>query len=237
MLRMETRAMVREAAWVARCVGRGEWAPLADDDLEELATRLSIRKYEPGSQLFAQGQSPDGVFIVRDGRVELVWRGPMRRRLIVQILHPGDVEGDICTILSIPPPYSARAVDLVETLVITQADLETLLATRPQVSRRWLSSVAARLVHAQRRILQLQDHDVREKVARLILDEARDGVVELPQESLAALLSVRRQTVNSVLREFERAGLVRISYRLVRIEDPGGLEAVAGRPSTDAPAA
>lgn len=237
MLRTGTRPMVREAAWVARCVGRGDWAPLANDDLEELATRMSVRTYEPGTQLFAQGQSPNGVFIVRDGRVELVWRGPMRRRLIVQILHPGDVEGDIGIILSMPPPYSARALDVVDALVITPADLDRLLATRPQVSRRWLSSVAARLVHAQRRILQLQDRDVQGKVALLLLDEERDGAVELPQESLAALLAVRRQTVNSVLREFERAGLVRISYRLVRIEDRLGLEGVAGRPSTDAPGA
>jgi len=234
VLGMETRPMAREAAWVARCVGRGDWAPLAKDDLEELALRLSVRTYEPGSQLFVQGQSPDGVFIVRDGRVELVWRGPMRRRLIVQILHPGNVEGDIGMILSMPPPYSARALDLVEALVITPSDLESLLANRPQVSRRWLSSVAARLVHAQQRILQLQDRDVREKVALLLLDEERDGAVELPQESLAALLAVRRQTVNSVLREFERGGLVQTSYRLVRIEDRAGLEAIAGPASSSA---
>ncbi|HEX6208514.1 MAG TPA: Crp/Fnr family transcriptional regulator [Actinomycetota bacterium] len=224
----EARVMVHEAAWVARCVGRGEWAPLSNGDLEDLAARLSTRIYEAGEQLFAQGQEPDGVYIVREGRVELVWRGSMRRRLVVQILHPGDVEGDICTILAIAPPYSARALDRVEALVISPADLEALL-TRPQVSRRWLSSVAARLVHSQRRILQLQDHEVRGKVASLLLDEERGGVVELPQESLAALLSVRRQAVNGALREFERAGLVRTSYRLVRIEDRAGLESVAGR--------
>lgn len=232
MLSSDAREMVREAWWVARCVGKGEWAPLGNDDLADLASRLSTTSYEPGAQLFAQGEAPDGVYIVRDGRVELVWRGSMRRRLIVQILHPGDVEGDICTILGLPPPYSARALDHVEALVISSGDLETLLATRPQVARRWLSSVAARLVHAQHRILQLQDRDIREKVASLLLDEAREGVVELPQESLAALLSVRRQTVNVVLREFERAGLVRTAYRLVSIEDRPGLELAAGRPSS-----
>lgn len=225
----ETRAMIREAAWVARCVGRGAWAPLAADDVEDLAARLSTRSYEPGSVLFRQGHPREGIFIVREGRVELVWRGSMRRRLIVQILHPGDVEGDIGLILSMDPPYSGRALDEVEALVISPADLETLLATRPQVSRRWLSSVAARLVNAQRRILQLQDRDVREKVASLLLDEERRGVVELPQESLAALLAVRRQTVNAVLRQFERSGLVRTAYRLVSIEDRPGLESVAGR--------
>ena len=97
--------------------------------------------------------------------------------------------------------------------------------------------MAARLVHAQRRILQLQDRDVREKVASLLLDEERDGAVELPQESIAALRSVRRQTVNAALRGFERGGLVRTSYRLVRIEDRPGLESVARRPGTDAHAA
>jgi CRP-like cAMP-binding protein len=148
MLGTGTRPLVREAAWVARCVGRGDWAPLANDDLEELATRMSVRTYEPGTQLFAQGQSPDGVFIVRDGRVELVWRGPMRRRLIVQILHPGDVEGDIGIILSMPPPYSARALDVVDALVIAPADLDGLLATRPagvsEVALERGSSVGAR---------------------------------------------------------------------------------------------
>ncbi|MGI8616093.1 MAG: Crp/Fnr family transcriptional regulator [Actinomycetota bacterium] len=229
MLRSDARAMAREAWWVARCVGKGEWAPLSNGDVEDLAARLSTRSYEPGEQLFAQGQPPDGVYIVREGRVELVWRGSMRRRLIVQILHPGDIEGDICTIMGAPPPYSARAIDLVEALVISTADLESLLATRPQVSRRWLSSVAARLVHAQHRILQLQDRDVREKVALVLLDEARDDVVELPQESLAALLSVRRQTVNVVLRGLEREGLVTTAYRSVTITDRRGLEVASGR--------
>jgi CRP-like cAMP-binding protein len=113
----------------------------------------------------------------------------------------------------------------------------SLLSSRPQVSRRWLSRVAGRLVHAQRRILQLQDRGVREKVAVLLLDEERDGVVELPQESLASLLSVRRQTVNVTLRHFEQAGLVRTAYRLVAIEDRATLASIAGRQIAAADAA
>ncbi len=229
MLRSDARAMAREAWWVARCVGKGEWAPLSNGDVEDLAARLSTRSYEPGEQLFAQGQPPDGVYIVREGRVELVWRGSMRRRLIVQILHPGDIEGDICTIMGAPPPYSARAIDLVEALVISTADLESLLATRPQVSRRWLSSVAARLMSAERRILQLAGRDLKTQLATLLLDEERDDSVALPQESLASLLGVRRPSLNKVLKDLERAGFVKLSYGCVDIADRRGLARAAGR--------
>lgn len=39
-----------------------------------------------------------------------------------------------------------------------------------------------------------------------------DDVVSLPQTTVAALLGVRRPSVNRVLRKFARGGLVEISY-------------------------
>jgi DNA-binding MarR family transcriptional regulator len=63
----------------------------------------------------------------------------------------------------------------------------------------------------------------------LLLDEGREGSVALPQESLAALLGVRRPSLNKVLRDLERAGVVELSYRCVDILDPGALAPVAGR--------
>ena len=45
--------MVREAAWLARCVGRGDWAPLSETDIVELGNRLRPVALEPGTPLFA----------------------------------------------------------------------------------------------------------------------------------------------------------------------------------------
>lgn len=220
--------MVREAAWLARCVGRGEWAPLFEDDIAELGLRLAPVHLDPGALLFSQGTTSEAVWIVRAGRLELSRRDG-RRRLIVQVLHPGDVDGDISLIMQMPLPYSAHAIDSVETLRLSAPDFEWLIATRPAVARRWLSSVAARLMQTERRILQLSGRDLRTQLANLLLDEEQGDSVALPQESLAALLGVRRPSLNKVLRELERAGLVRLSYRCVDIADRRALVRVAGR--------
>jgi CRP-like cAMP-binding protein len=220
--------MVREAAWLARCVGRGDWAPLSETDIVELGNRLQPVALEPGAPLFAQGATSEAVWIVREGRVELSRRDG-RRRMILQIVHPGEVDGDISLILEMPLPYSARAVDHVQALRLSAPDFEWLIASRPALARRWLSSVAGRLMHAEHRILQLGGRDLRAQLSMLLLDEQHEGSVELPQESLASLLGVRRPSLNKVLRDLERERLVRLSYRRVEISDPAGLARVAGR--------
>lgn len=224
--------MAREAAWLARCVGRGEWAPLFDEDIAELGQRLERVSFGSGALLFAQGTIPDAVWVLRTGRVELSRRDG-QRRLILQILRPGDVDGDIGLILQMPFPYSAHAIDHGEALRLSARDFEWLISARPALARRWLSSVAVRLTVAERRILQLAGRDLKVQLANLLLDEERDGSVPLPQESLAALLGARRPSVNKALRDLERAGILELSYRCVDIVDRSGLARVAGR-TTDA---
>jgi hypothetical protein len=103
-------AALRAAAWIASCVGRGETAPLRRDDLAVLAADLELRPVEPGQVIFAAGQAPKGVWIVRSGLVELAV-GSGRRRAVVQLLRPGDVDGDIQLLLAMAPPYTARAME------------------------------------------------------------------------------------------------------------------------------
>ena len=70
-------AQIRQAAWVAWCVGRGQSAPLRPDDV----TALTVRTFRPGTVVLGGGQEP-GVCIVRHGRIELSV-GSGRRRAVV----------------------------------------------------------------------------------------------------------------------------------------------------------
>jgi CRP-like cAMP-binding protein len=140
-------ARIREAAWVARCVGRGHAAPLRPDDVTALAAMLAVRTFRPGSVVFG-GRSAAGVWIVRAGRIELSV-GSGRSRAIVQLLRPGDVDGDIQLLLEMALPYTGRALNEVTCLFLAPRDFEELLATHPGIARRWLSSVAQRLAASQ----------------------------------------------------------------------------------------
>src|SRR5712692_7448774 len=120
-----SEAQIRQAAWVARCVGRGQSAPLRPDDVIALASTLAVRTFPPGSVVFGGGQA-SGVWIVREGRIELSV-GSGRRRAVVQLLRPGDVDGDIQLLLEMPLPYTGRALSDVTCLFLGPDDFEQLL--------------------------------------------------------------------------------------------------------------
>ncbi len=221
-------AAIRGAAWVARCVGRGETVPLASGDVEALAVWLQSRKLPSGAVLFAAGTGPSGVWMIQSGHVELSV-GSGRRRAVVEILRPGDVDGDISLLLGMPPSYTARAVEPVECLYLTAGGFNQLLIERAQVARRWLTSVTSRLAHSQSRLLSLLGGTLTQQIARLLLDEAdKAGRIALPQSTLAAMLGVQRPSVNKALRELTHQHLIEVAYRSIRITDPEGLTRLAG---------
>ncbi len=208
--------LIRQAAWVARCVGRGAFAPVTADDLAALAgEHRSIAK---GQVLFRAGQRPSGVWIVRDGRFELLLSS-RRRRAVVGMLRTGDVDGDIPLLLDQPVPYAARAVENGSCLYLSRADFEAVLADHPAVARQWTSSVAQRLALGQVRVVALLGQPLVRQAAQLLLDEAVDAVVGLPQRTLAAMLGVQRPSLNKVLKELERDGLIAVRYATIEIVD------------------
>jgi CRP-like cAMP-binding protein len=224
--RAEEDARIRQAAWVARCVGRGEAAPLRPEDVAALAGMLQVREFAPGQVAFKAGEAAAGVWIVREGRVELSV-GSGSRRSVVAMLRPGDVDGDIPLLLTMPMPYTGRALTDTRCLYLGSGDFEQLLATRPPVARRWLSSVAQRLAASQARVLGLLGGSLTAQAARLLAEEADDGRVPLPQRTLAAMLGVQRPSLNKVLKDLERDGLISISYSAIDILDPVRLARLA----------
>lgn len=221
-----SEAQIRQAAWVARCVGRGESAPLRAEDVTALASALEVRTFAPGSVVFRAGEPVPGVQILRDGRIELSV-GSGRRRAVVQLLRSGDVDGDIQLLLEMPLPYTGRALTDVTCLFLSREGFDELLATRPAIARRWLSSVAQRLAASQGRILGLLGGSLTAQTARLLGEEAVAGRVELPQRTLAAMLGVARPSLNKVLKELERERLIAISYSAIEILDQVRLSARA----------
>jgi CRP-like cAMP-binding protein len=220
-------APIRDAAWVARCVGRGAAAPLAHGDVAALAGTLTPTELLAGQPLFgANADGSAGVWIIRSGHVELsVLSG--RNRVVVGVLRPGDVEGDIPLLLGLALPYAARAVDPVTCLHLAPSDFEGLLGRHPAIARRWLSSVAQRLAASHERLIALLGRPLPAQLAGLLLDEADDEaggeVVRLPQRTLAAMLGVARPSLNKTLKDFERRGHVEVGYAAVRLLDTAAL--------------
>lgn len=225
----EQSAAFRDALWVSRCVGRAGTTPLRLEDVEGLARFIRVRTLAAGEPLARIGDEPAAVCIVREGCLELAVHGSTGR-LVIQTLRPGDIDGDIQLLLGMRMPYETRANVETTCLVLDRGAFEELLATHPQVSRRWLTSVSQRLARSHSRLTSLLGEPLEVQVAQLLLEESVHDVVSLTQTTVAALLGVRRPSVNRVLRRFAATGLVEISYGKVRILDAAALARVTAHP-------
>lgn len=217
---------IREAAWIARCVGDPTTSPFTEADLQALATYLRPLEFDRGEPVFRAGEKPEGVWIVRSGMIELA-AGTGRRKIVVQMLYPGSVDGDIQHILGMPLPYSGRAVEASRCLFLPSESFEALLREHARVARRWLSSVAARVSRGQERLMGLLGRTLIEQTTRLLLDEQHEARVPLPQRTIAAMLGVQRPSLNKVLKDLEKKGLITLGYGQIEINDAAGLEALA----------
>jgi len=202
-------------------------APIDAEDLPALGARLQQRSVAKGDVLFRAGQRPSGVWIVGAGRFELLLSS-RQRRAVVGTLRAGDVDGDIPLLLDQPMPYAARAVENGSCLYLSRVNFEALLAEQPAIARRWLASVAQRLATGQRRVVGLLGAGLVRQAARLLLEEATDAIVRLPQRTLAAMLGVQRPSLNKVLKELESDGLIAVRYATIEILDTFALADLAG---------
>ncbi|HYH52020.1 MAG TPA: Crp/Fnr family transcriptional regulator [Acidimicrobiia bacterium] len=217
----------RHAAWIAQWLGPGELAPVGVDDIRELAALVREDHYQAGDTVFSIGQAPTRVHIVRTGAVELsrIIKG---RRVVLQILHPGDVFGDVSLFLRIKVPWDACALEESVVLSVDSVSLYRLLEQRPRLAWRWLHSVSARVHGFWFRVVELLAGGLEAQVASVVLRRAEEGVLHLSQGNLAELVGHPRTSINRALKHLESQGLVRVRYGQVEVLDEMGLAKVAG---------
>src|SRR5262245_24442586 len=87
---------------------RGQ-ALLDDAELWELSGGDGLVKVHPGTLLLSEGDPVESLFLIQSGQVE-VYRRARGRRLVMQILRPGDLVGLVPHLCGRPAHYNARAI-------------------------------------------------------------------------------------------------------------------------------
>lgn len=216
----------RGVAWLSRCLSRGPTAPLRGSFLATLAAALEHHHFTRGDRLFDAGDMSRGVWLVCSGAVELSVRSG-RRSVVVDVLRPRDVDGDLQLLRQLPMGYTGRAAVDTDALFLPGIQFWTVLREHPTVALGWLTSLATRLGESHQRLADLLELPLSCHLAKLLLAESIDGTVPLRQETLAAMLGVRRPSLNRVLATWSQAGWVSVGYGQVEILDADQLARLA----------
>jgi CRP-like cAMP-binding protein len=210
------------------------FAAAGEAQLRGLADRSFSRRLRDGQILFTEGEPSDHLFVVRSGRIRIVARSPRGDELVLSVLAPGEVLGELSVIDQGPRSATAEALGDVELLAVAAADVRALLEREPAL----LMAAAAELAATVRRLTgsaaDLVFLDLPRRLAKLLVSEAAvgaDGVHRvdpgMSQSGLAARLGVTRQTLNRALSGLTRRGWVEAQGPQFVLRDPDALRRFA----------
>lgn len=197
-----------------------------------LAAASRVFPVEAGRRLFETGAPSEHVWGVVEGLVHIVRETPDGRRVILEVVPPGELFGAVVALDAIPYPASAETV---EPSVVWQAPaalVRDLARSYPTLRAAILAHATSRLRRAHERLRSLALEPLEQRLARALLllaDRAGDGrSVAVTRRRLAEMVGATPESVMRTVARWQRSGLVRGSRsRLVVIDRPG-LEAVAG---------
>lgn len=200
--------------------------------VEAVAATSRVKRFRRRQIVFNAGDPSDSLLIVVSGRVMAVVRSADGGELMLAIVGPGGVLGELGVSDGGPRSADAETLDESELLFVPRQTLVDLQQRHPQVTASLLAAVASgfrRLTDATADLVFL---DLPRRVAKVLLEHPRGdkGSVELglSQEQLAHRVAGTRQSVNQALRGFERRGWISLAGRSVVIRDVEALGRFAG---------
>lgn len=219
---MTALALLREARWLTPYPAGLAEALLAEGRLSRLAA---------GQWAQAEGDEETGLTVVIEGAVDLYCQAPGDREVRIGHAGPGAAVGQAMRFGGGPRLATAVCAEPSLVLRISDAGLMRIARDRPDV---W-QAVAAVVYRQLRGAMQMAADVValppRQRIAARLASYARarrpPAVLSLSQQALAELTGLSRKTVNLVLGDLQRQGLLRRDYARIEILDLRGLDRIA----------
>ncbi|MFZ0307391.1 MAG: Crp/Fnr family transcriptional regulator [Candidatus Sulfotelmatobacter sp.] len=207
--------------------------PIVADALEQEAITTT---YPTGAVLFAEGQVPRGVFVVRRGRVKLSICGSDGRTLILRMVEVGCPMGVAAAVSGRPYEATAETQEPCEISFLRQSDVLRLMRLHGEFALWVTQHISQDYASTCREIRDLILSDsASEKLARLLVGwldqntEARNPSqmkLALTHEEIGQMIGTSRETVSRLFAGFKKQRLIQQSGSTLVIPSRVALESL-----------
>jgi CRP-like cAMP-binding protein/Fe-S-cluster-containing hydrogenase component 2/thioredoxin reductase len=121
-------------------------ASVTEDELSALLEGAQIRQYKANEALFKEGDTSDGLYLIRKGSV-MVSRSLGGKEVVLSYVSAGNYVGEMALVLDAPRSATVRAAVPSEAIVLLASNVTQLLASntgmRQQIDGQYLSRLQA----------------------------------------------------------------------------------------------
>ncbi|MFM0284644.1 Crp/Fnr family transcriptional regulator [Paraburkholderia sediminicola] len=228
---------------LGRLLERSAWFRSAPAAMQaQLIKAGRVERLAAGQRLFTRGDSDDGLYCVLDGLVRIGAASSAGKEALLAVIEPVNWFGEIALFDNRPRTHDAYAERDSELFHVPRAALAALLERTPEYWHAFGLLLTQKLRLAFDAIEEAALLPAAPRVARRLLLMAGGygepgtlrRVLRVPQEDLAMMLALSRQTINQVLKQFEAQGALKLGYAEIEIADVQKLSALAElNPATD----
>jgi CRP/FNR family transcriptional regulator, cyclic AMP receptor protein len=206
-------------------------------DKDALLSRARLRRFGAGETIFLMGSPGDSMMAVLSGNVRISVPAVDGREIVLAILHENEVFGEIAMLDGKERTADARALTACTLAILERRDVLAFMERHPSAWLRLVEVLCERMRRTDLHIAEVALLQLPIRLAKALLRMSslepipsvghKNLTIQLSQRELGNLVGAARESVNKCLREWQRAGIVRIESSLITIADRATLEELA----------
>jgi CRP/FNR family transcriptional regulator, cyclic AMP receptor protein len=207
---------------------------LATGERTALVNRARIRQFAAGEPIFLMGSLGTSMMAVLSGRVRISIPSNEGREIVLAVLQPGEVFGEIAALDGKDRTADAHAVTACTLAILERRDVLEFLERQPGAWPRVVEVLCDRLRATDRQMAEVAMQQLPARLAKALLRMSYIDTLSRPaeriqvsQRELGNIVGAARESVNKCLNEWQRSGWVRIERTSIAISDRGVLEQFA----------
>jgi CRP/FNR family transcriptional regulator len=194
---------------------------LSLDNQEKLAAGASVRAYDPGERIFAQGDPSGACFALINGAVKVYQQSIDGKEVFVKILTGGELFGEVALFSEIPFPAHAEAI---EPCAVVRIERNTFLQLLAQEGFRndFIKNILDKLRYLTSRVFTLMAHDVEERFFRYVLETwGKSGCyrVTIAKKDFALAIGTIPETFSRLIQRLKTRGAIRWEGDVLEIDN------------------
>ena len=211
-----------------------------DPDVIERISALGTTVELAGNQvLFLKGDEGDALYGVLDGRIRISSGDADGKEIILNIIDPGDIFGEIALLDGKPRTADASAMAASQLFRVQRSDFLGLMAAEPRLTQHLLEMVCDRIRKTSEMLEDSAFLDLPARLAKRLLslakyygDSSQETAltgIQISQAELGQLMGTSRESINTLLQYWRGRGWITLGRGRVTIEAPGALENLVER--------
>lgn len=199
-------------------------------NLRDLGKDKKTKLFKKKTEIFAEGDTPAHVYLIKSGNVKVYKSHPDGKELITNLYKSNDFFGFESILENAQYKESAAAMEDSEIVIIPKQDFLTLVHGSTEVSNTFISLLCQEVKEKESQLLNLAYNSVRQRTAEALLKvfnlKDHDQKLSVSRDDLAKMVGTASESVIRVLSDFKDEGLIDIESGKIKIIAPGKLESV-----------